>query len=76
MEKNINNQMLDKLTKICLCKMISRATIKKAIKDGAKTLEAVQQVTGAGSGGCRGHRCTPMIEEILKKEAEKENLKE
>ena len=73
MENNINNKMLDKLTKICLCKVISKDKIKKAIKNGAKTLEAVQEVTGAGSGGCRGHRCTPMIEEILKQELEKES---
>ena len=73
MEKNIDVKILDKLTKICLCKVISKAVIKKAIKNGAKTLEDVQKVTGAGSGGCRGHRCTPMIEDILKEELEKEN---
>ncbi|MBU3075992.1 (2Fe-2S)-binding protein [Clostridium estertheticum] len=73
MENNINSKVLDKITKICLCKVISKATIKKAIKNGAKTLEDVQKVTGAGSGGCRGHRCTPMIEDILKQELEKEN---
>lgn len=73
MENNINNKILDKLTKICLCKVISKAAIKKAIKNGAKTLEDVQKVTGAGSGGCRGNRCTPMIEDILKQELEKES---
>ena len=73
MENNINSKMIDKLTKICLCKVISKAEIKKAIKNGAKTLEDVQKITGAGSGGCRGHRCTPMIEVILKQELEKEN---
>ena len=73
MEKNIDVKILDKLTKICLCKVISKAVIKKAIKNGAKTLEDVQKVTGAGSGGYRGHRCTPMIEDILKEELEKEN---
>ncbi|MBU3161274.1 (2Fe-2S)-binding protein [Clostridium frigoris] len=72
MENNINKKVLDKLTKICLCKVISKATIKKAIKNGAKTLEDVQKVTGAGSGGCRGNRCTPMIKDILKEELEKE----
>ena len=71
MENNINNKVLDKLKKICLCKVISKATIKKAIKNGAKTLEDVQKVTGAGSGGCRGNRCTPMIQDILKEELEK-----
>jgi NAD(P)H-nitrite reductase large subunit len=72
MDQNINNEIMDKLTKVCLCKAISRSTIRKAVQNGAKTLEQVQKATGAGSGGCNGHRCTPKIEEILKQELEKE----
>ena len=72
MEKKIDSKILDKLTKICLCKAVPRSTIKKAIHNGAKTVEEVQKVTGSGTGGCRGHRCIPMIEEILKQELEKE----
>lgn len=72
MEQNINSEIMDKLTKVCLCKAIPRSTIKKAIRDGAKTVEEIQRVTGAGSGGCNGNRCTPKIEEILKQELEKE----
>lgn len=66
MEQNLNEEILDKLTKVCLCKAISRATIKKAIKNGAKTLKEVQEVTGAGSGPCGGRRCGPKIEQFLK----------
>jgi NAD(P)H-nitrite reductase large subunit len=65
MEQNISPEILDKLTKICLCKGISRATIKKAIANGAKTIEEVRKATGAGSGGCGGKRCTPKIEQLL-----------
>ena len=72
MEQNINNEIMDKLTKVCLCKAISRATIKKAIQNGAKTVEEVQKITGAGTGGCKGNRCTPKIEELLKQELGKE----
>jgi NAD(P)H-nitrite reductase large subunit len=72
MEQNINNEIMDKLTKVCICKAIPRATIRKAIQNGAKTVEAVQKATGAGSGGCNGHRCTAKIEAILKQELEKE----
>ncbi|MDF2564645.1 MAG: domain protein (2Fe-2S)-binding domain protein [Massilibacillus sp.] len=72
MEKEELNQLvLDKLTKVCLCKGISRATMKKAIIGGADTLEKVQKATGAGSGSCHGNRCTPKIEELLR--AAKEN---
>ena len=66
MEQNINSEVMDKLTKVCLCKGISRAAMKKAIKEGAKTVEEVKKATGAGSGSCNGRRCTPKIEELLK----------
>ncbi|MBZ9609806.1 (2Fe-2S)-binding protein [Clostridium estertheticum] len=72
MEQNINNEIMDKITKTCLCKAIPRSTIKKAIQNGARTVEEVQKATGAGTGGCNGNRCTPKIEEILKQELEKE----
>jgi NAD(P)H-nitrite reductase large subunit len=66
MEQNLNQDILDKLTKVCICKGISRATIKAAIKNGADTLQAVQKATGAGSGSCGGRRCTPKIQELIK----------
>lgn len=65
MSEHINEEIMDKLKKVCLCKGISKATIKKAIKEGATTVKDVQNVTGAGSGACSGKRCTPKIEEIL-----------
>ena len=39
MENNLNEDILDKLTKTCTCKLITRAKIKEAIKNGASTLE-------------------------------------
>lgn len=65
MAEELNQQVLDKLTKVCLCKGISRASIKKAIAAGADTVEKVQKATGAGSGSCQGRRCTEKIEELL-----------
>jgi len=65
MEEKTNQDILDRLTKVCLCKGISRAKIKTAIKNGAKTLHEVQHETGAGSGSCKGRRCTPKILELL-----------
>lgn len=65
MQDNINQDIMDKLMKVCICKAISRAKIKEAIKNGASTLEEVQRATGAGSGGCGGKRCTPKILELL-----------
>ncbi len=66
MDNNLNEQILDKLTKVCLCKAISRATIKKAIENGAQTVEEVNKATGSGSGGCGGRRCSVKIEELIK----------
>lgn len=69
-DENLNAEILDKLTKVCLCKGIPRATIKKAIKNGAQTVVEVQKSTGAGSGSCGGKRCTPKIEELLNENIE------
>lgn len=65
MEQNKNALIMDKMTKVCLCKGISRATIKKAIANGATTLQEVQKATGAGSGPCGGRRCTEKIIQLL-----------
>lgn len=65
LDEKLNAEILDKLTKVCLCKGISRATIKKAVTAGADTVEKVQKATGAGSGPCGGRRCTPKIQELL-----------
>lgn len=65
MEQNINSEILDKLTKVCVCKGISRAAIKKAIKNGAKTIVEVKKITGAGGGSCCGRRCTEKIQQLL-----------
>lgn len=65
MEQGINIDIMDKLTKVCVCRGISRASIKKAIADGAKTIEDVKRATGAGSGSCKGSRCTTKILELL-----------
>lgn len=71
MEQNINEEIMDKLTKVCLCKAIPRSKIKAAIRNGARTLKEVQEVTGAGTGQCGGRRCTPKIEELLENYTEK-----
>ncbi len=63
--QELNAELMDKLTKVCICKGIPRSTMKNAIKNGAKTLVEVQKATGAGSGPCGGRRCTPKIMQLL-----------
>ena len=65
MSDELNQEILDKLTKVCLCKGITRATMKKAIAAGADTVDKVKKATGAGSGSCGGKRCTPKIQELI-----------
>jgi bacterioferritin-associated ferredoxin len=65
MTDQISDEIMDKLKKVCICKGISKAAIKKAILDGALSVEEVEKITGAGSGGCQGRRCRPKIQEML-----------
>ncbi|WP_346917274.1 (2Fe-2S)-binding protein [Clostridium sp.] len=65
-QEALRQAVLDKHTKVCICRVVSRAVIKKAIADGAKSFEDVKKATGAGSGSCKGMRCKHTIEELLK----------
>lgn len=65
MEDNLNQQVLDKLTKTCVCKVVTRAKIKESIKAGAKTVDDVKLATGAGTGSCKGCRCVYKIQELI-----------
>ncbi|WP_099467171.1 (2Fe-2S)-binding protein [Konateibacter massiliensis] len=62
---DMNQDIVDKYTKVCICKAINKSTMKKVIAEGADTLEKVRKATGAGSGSCGGRRCTPKILELL-----------
>ncbi|MPQ43459.1 (2Fe-2S)-binding protein [Clostridium tarantellae] len=66
MDNNLNQEILDKLTKVCVCKAVSRATIKNTIRDGAKSVEEIAKKTGATTGGCCGRRCICKIETLIK----------
>lgn len=70
-QRRLQELVLDKHTKVCLCKAIPRIKIKEAIANGADTVEKVQKATGAGSGGCGGRRCTPKIQDLLDKHLSK-----
>lgn len=66
-EEALRELVLDKMTKVCLCKSINRLKMKQAIENGARTVKAVQQATGAGTGACHGRRCSVKIKELLDK---------
>lgn len=66
MTSNANEAILDKLTKVCVCRVVTRAAIKEAINSGCDTLEKVAAKTGATKGSCKGCRCQYKIEELIK----------
>ena len=66
MNNNLNECILDKLTKTCCCKAINRAKIKEAIKNGASTFEEIKKITGAGTGSCKGANCSYIINRLIK----------
>jgi|GEM_PF-103739 len=47
-ENQVPEAILDKLTKVCTCRSITRKTIKEAILDGAHTFPQVKEATRAG----------------------------
>lgn len=61
MDENKKTEIMDKMTKVCICKGISRASIKKAIKEGALTVDEVNKITGSGGGSCGGNKCREKI---------------
>lgn len=63
----------DKLTKICLCKGVTKFTIKECIESGMNTLEDIKKNTGAATGACRGRRCLSKINELIDEYAKREN---
>ena len=74
MDNNLNEAVLDKLTKTCRCRVISRAKIKEAIRNGAATFEEVKEATGAGTGSCKGAGCSYTINELIKKYKDTDNF--
>lgn len=48
---------------VCLCKAVRDHTIEDAVRQGARTLEAVSAASGAGSV-CG--TCLPLVEEIVR----------
>lgn len=59
-------EIKDRYKKVCICRSISKGTIKNAVKEGAKSVQEVRRKTGATTGSCKGDRCTASINNIIK----------
>ena len=58
-------EILDRLKPICLCKGIRKAVFLKHIAAGITTVDGLKKASGAGNGSCEGRRCTVRIAEML-----------
>lgn len=58
-------RIIDGLKPICLCKGIKKRAFLDHIKAGLRTVEELKKATKAGTGSCKGKRCTPRIIELL-----------
>ncbi len=58
-------EIIDGLKTICICKGIKKKIFKDLIAEGKTTIEELRKATGAGSGPCGGRRCTPRLNEML-----------
>jgi bacterioferritin-associated ferredoxin len=65
MDNEIDPRIMDNITKVCICKAIPRSKIKEAIRKGADSVVKVNEVTGSGSGECRGRRCGLKIKALV-----------
>ncbi len=61
-----DEEIIEGLKPVCLCKGIRKSVFLKHMKSGLLTLEELRKATGAGTGPCKGKRCTPRILELLK----------
>ena len=65
-EAEIKKNWLLQNEKICLCKAIPRKRFLAAIRSGAGSVEEINKIVGSGDGDCRGERCGPKIEQLLR----------
>ncbi len=55
-------------TVLCRCEEITVGEIRRAVAEGAETLNAVRMVTRAGMGRCQGRMCGGPVSELIARE--------
>jgi bacterioferritin-associated ferredoxin len=61
-------EIIEGLRPVCICKGIRKSVFLKHIRSGKRTVEELKQATGAGTGTCGGERCSQRIRELLLEE--------
>ncbi len=66
--QNREQEIIEGLKVVCKCRNVKKSALLKHIRSGARSLEELKKLTGAGTGTCKGKECLLKIEEILKEE--------
>ncbi len=56
---------------ICRCEDVTLGDIRRAIMEGATTMDEIRRVTRAGMGPCQGRTCRPLIASELGRQLKK-----
>jgi bacterioferritin-associated ferredoxin len=62
--------LLTEDTVLCRCEGITVSQVRRAIDEGATTVNAVRMITRAGMGRCQGRMCGASVAELLARELE------
>ena len=63
--------MKDKKVLVCRCMEITEGEVRNAVRQGARTVDAVKRVTQAGFGLCQSKTCFNVIARIISEETGK-----
>jgi len=65
---NDKNKVLDNDIIVCRCMEIKESAIRKAVRQGAVTVDAVKRATKAGMGLCQSKTCFNLVSKIINEE--------
>jgi NAD(P)H-nitrite reductase large subunit len=60
--------MSDEQRIICRCEEVTLGEIRKAIREGARSLDAVKRMTRAGMGLCQNKTCFNLVARLIHEE--------
>jgi bacterioferritin-associated ferredoxin len=65
MNKISEQELLEKLSALCVCRGITKAQFKKASESRASTVEEIQKSIGTTKGFCCRKRCLNKIQQLM-----------
>jgi len=62
------NEVLDSDIIVCRCMEVKESAIRKVVRQGAATVDAVKRATKAGMGLCQSKTCFDLVAKIINEE--------